>query len=156
MASMNYFLINNVHVCLRNVSKVSWKYIRCNQWTPDPMLKLRAEPLKWRTMQSFEKWTPGRTFGFNDELIRLNRFNAATFLYLSQVRIWMSIGISYFLLHSVIWGEKWLFVLLISVTGGHPPNFFRQTSLLFHKWLVERFNLDDAWIVNVRYKDTSI
>ena len=38
----------------------------------------------------------------------------------------------------------------------HSPNFFRQTSLLFHKWLAERFNLDDAWIVNVRYKDTSI
>jgi hypothetical protein len=123
MASMNYFLINNVHVCLRNVSKVSWKYIRCNQWTPDPMLKLRAEPLKWCTMQSFEKWTPGRTFGFNDELIRLNRFNAATFLYLSQVRIWMSIGISYFLLHSVIWSEKWLFVLLISVYWGSFTKF---------------------------------
>ena len=38
----------------------------------------------------------------------------------------------------------------------HSPNFFRQTSLLFHKWLAERFNLDDALIVNVRYKDTSI
>ena len=38
----------------------------------------------------------------------------------------------------------------------HSPNFFRQTSLLFHKWLAERINLDDAWIVNLRYKDTSI
>ena len=153
MASMNYFLINNVHVCLRNVSKVPWKYIRCNQWATDTLLKLRAEPLKWRTMQSFEKWTPGRTF---DELIRLNRFNAATFLYLSQVRIWMSIGISYFLLHSVIWGEKGCLFYWYRFTGDHSPNFFRQTSLLFHKWLAERFNLDDAWIVNVRYKDTSI
>ena len=35
-------------------------------------------------------------------------------------------------------------------------NFFRQTSLLFHKWLAERVNLDDAWIVNVGYKNTSI
>jgi hypothetical protein len=34
--------------------------------------------------------------------------------------------------------------------------FFRQTSPLFHNWLAERFNLGDAWIVNVRYKDTSI
>ena len=42
------------------------------------------------------------------------------------------------------------------LNGDHSPNFFRQTSLLFHKWLAERFNLDDAWIVNVRYKDTSI
>jgi hypothetical protein len=40
--------------------------------------------------------------------------------------------------------------------GDHSSNFFRQTSLLFHKWLAERFNLDDAWIVNVGYKDTSI
>jgi hypothetical protein len=40
--------------------------------------------------------------------------------------------------------------------GDHSPNFFRQTSLLFHKWFAERFNLDDAWIVNVRYKNTSI
>jgi hypothetical protein len=39
--------------------------------------------------------------------------------------------------------------------GDHSPNFFRQTSLLFHKWLAERFNLDDAWIVNVGYKNTS-
>jgi hypothetical protein len=38
----------------------------------------------------------------------------------------------------------------------HSPNFFRQTSLLFHKWLAERFNLDDAWIVSVGYKNTSI
>ena len=28
--------------------------------------------------------------------------------------------------------------------GDHSPNFFRQTSLLFHKCLAERFNLDDA------------
>ena len=28
--------------------------------------------------------------------------------------------------------------------GDHSPNFFRQTSLLFHKWLAERFNHDDA------------
>jgi hypothetical protein len=34
--------------------------------------------------------------------------------------------------------------------------FFRQTSPLFHNWLAERFNLDDAWIVNVGYKNTSI
>jgi hypothetical protein len=39
-----------------------------------------------------------------------------------------------------------------SHNGDYSPNFFRQTSLLFHKWLAERFNLDDAWIVNVRYK----
>jgi hypothetical protein len=26
----------------------------------------------------------------------------------------------------------------------HSPKFFRQTSLLFHKWLAKRFNLDDA------------
>ena len=51
--------------------------------------------------------------------------------------------------------KKWKF----NIAGNnrdHSPNFFRQTSLLFHKWLAERFNLDDAWIVNVRYKDTSI
>ena len=40
--------------------------------------------------------------------------------------------------------------------GDHSPNVFRQTSQLFHMWLAERFNLDDAWIVNVRYKNTSI
>jgi hypothetical protein len=40
--------------------------------------------------------------------------------------------------------------------GDHSPNCFRQTSLLFHKWLAERFNLHDAWIVIVRYKDTSM
>ena len=40
--------------------------------------------------------------------------------------------------------------------GDHSSNFFRQTSLLFHKWLTKHFNLDDAWIVNVGYKDTSI
>ena len=40
--------------------------------------------------------------------------------------------------------------------GDHSSNFFLQTSLLFHKWLAERFNLDHAWIVNVGYKDTSI
>ena len=39
-----------------------------------------------------------------------------------------------------------------ALNGDHSPNFFRQTSLLFHKWLAERFNLDDAWIVNVGYK----
>ena len=38
----------------------------------------------------------------------------------------------------------------------HSSNFFRQTSLLFNKWLAERFNLDDSWIVNFGYKDTSI
>jgi hypothetical protein len=38
----------------------------------------------------------------------------------------------------------------------HSPNFFRHMSLLFHKWLPERFNLVDAWIVYVRYKDTPI
>ena len=32
----------------------------------------------------------------------------------------------------------------MSFNGDHSPNFFRQTSLLFHKWLAERFNLDDA------------
>jgi len=31
-----------------------------------------------------------------------------------------------------------------SSNGDHSPNVFRQTSLLFHKWLAERFNLDDA------------
>jgi hypothetical protein len=31
-----------------------------------------------------------------------------------------------------------------------------QISIDIHEWLAERFNLDDAWIVNVRYKDTSI
>jgi hypothetical protein len=46
--------------------------------------------------------------------------------------------------------------ILLSVNRDHSPNFFRQTSLLFHKWLAERFNLDDAWIVNVGYKNTSI
>jgi hypothetical protein len=38
----------------------------------------------------------------------------------------------------------------------HSQNFLRQMSLLFHKWLVERFSLDDALIVNVGYKDTTI
>ena len=42
------------------------------------------------------------------------------------------------------------------MNGNHSPDFFRQTSLLFHKWLPERFNLDDAWIVNVGYKNTSV
>ena len=28
--------------------------------------------------------------------------------------------------------------------GDHSPNFFRQKLLLFHKWLAERFNHDDA------------
>ena len=28
--------------------------------------------------------------------------------------------------------------------GVHSPNFLRQMSLLFHKWLAERFNHDDA------------
>jgi hypothetical protein len=45
---------------------------------------------------------------------------------------------------------------VIMYNRDHSPNFFRQTSLLFHKWLAERFNLDDAWIVNVGYKNTSI
>ena len=45
---------------------------------------------------------------------------------------------------------------IIGDNGDHSPNFFRQTSLLFHEWLAERFNLEDAWIVNVGYKDTSI
>jgi hypothetical protein len=45
---------------------------------------------------------------------------------------------------------------LPEINRDHSPNFFRQTSLLFHKWLAERFNLDGAWIVNVRYEDTSI
>jgi hypothetical protein len=47
------------------------------------------------------------------------------------------------------------YVLLIR-NGDHLPNFFRLTSLLFHKWWAERLNLDDAWIVNVGYKNTSI
>ena len=42
------------------------------------------------------------------------------------------------------------------INGDHSPNVFRQTSLLFHKWLADRFNLDDPWIVNVGYKNTSI
>ena len=40
--------------------------------------------------------------------------------------------------------------------GDHSPNFFRQTSLLFHRWLAEHFNLDDAWLVKDGYKNTSI
>jgi hypothetical protein len=43
-----------------------------------------------------------------------------------------------------------------STNRDHSRNFLRQTSLLFHKWLAERFQLDDAWIVNVGYKNTSI
>jgi hypothetical protein len=31
-----------------------------------------------------------------------------------------------------------------------------QNPILRRRSLAERFNLDDAWIVNVRYKDTSI
>ena len=52
--------------------------------------------------------------------------------------------------------KVFLSYLIKSVNGDHSPNFLRQTSLLFHKWLAERFYLDDAWIVNVRYKNTSI
>ena len=48
------------------------------------------------------------------------------------------------------------FLLTTYLNGDHSPNFFRQTPLLFYKWLAERFNLDDAWIVNVGYKNTSI
>jgi hypothetical protein len=33
---------------------------------------------------------------------------------------------------------------IIGDNGDHSPNFFRQTSLLFHEWLAERFNLEDA------------
>jgi hypothetical protein len=47
-------------------------------------------------------------------------------------------------------------IFSVSINGDHSPNFFRQTSLLFHKWLAERFNLEEAWIVNVGYKNTSI
>jgi hypothetical protein len=47
-------------------------------------------------------------------------------------------------------------LIMCIINGDHLPNFFRQMSLLFHKWLAERFNLDDAWIVSVWYKDTSI
>ena len=36
------------------------------------------------------------------------------------------------------------FQVNLSPNGDHSLNFFRQTSLLFHKWLAERFNLDDA------------
>jgi hypothetical protein len=35
-------------------------------------------------------------------------------------------------------------VIIAILNGDHSPNVFRQTSLLFHKWLAERFNLDDA------------
>ena len=40
--------------------------------------------------------------------------------------------------------------------GDHSQNCFRQTSLLFHKWLSKSFNLVKTWIVYVGYKDTSI
>ena len=43
------------------------------------------------------------------------------------------------------------YVIHERVNRDHSPNFFLQTSLLFHKWLAERFNLDDAWIVNDGY-----
>jgi hypothetical protein len=35
-------------------------------------------------------------------------------------------------------------------------NFYTCTSRNSYTWLAERFNLDDAWIVNVGYKNTSI
>jgi hypothetical protein len=43
-----------------------------------------------------------------------------------------------------------------STNRDHSRNCLRHTSLLFHKWLAERFCLDDTWIVNVGYKNTSI
>jgi hypothetical protein len=51
---------------------------------------------------------------------------------------------------------RWIKVRQIRYNRDHSPNFFRQTSLLFHKWLSERFNLVDAWIVYAGYKNTSI
>jgi hypothetical protein len=62
---------------------------------------------------------------------------------------------NFFLIYVFSFAVELIHILFIS-NGDHSSNCFRKTSLLFHKWLAERFNLDDAWIVHFGYKDTSI
>jgi hypothetical protein len=51
-----------------------------------------------------------------------------------------------FFLLLLVFKGIWYLTVLTFTNRDHSPNFFRQTSLLFHKWLAERFNLDDVWI----------
>ena len=67
----------------------------------------------------------------------------------------LKIYYNFFLIYVFSFAVELIHILFIS-NGDHSSNCFRKTSLLFHKWLAERFNLDDAWIVDVWYKDTSI
>ena len=64
----------------------------------------------------------------------INRFNFATFLYLAEARTWILNVIRRGLfLCSMIWGEWWLFNLLILVDWNCWPSLFKFVPFTFIK-----------------------